>query len=161
MPPKKGGLLFLIPGSEIIVQQPIPLTREWVVKLLAWILMEHALCMCEGNWLQTYSDLQTSWSAQLGLDGSSFFWDSYDLAVDGIESMPLKPKVCSKILEGFMWQMRIVSLTFSHDPTVVWPGYAQFPSAHSQLQFAMYSREIVAWKNSLSRAEWQQTLSED
>ena len=68
---------FLIPGTDITVQQPIPLTKEWVVEKLAFILMEHALNMCdpEVEWFNRYGTLLNLWGAQLGLpDPKAFFF---------------------------------------------------------------------------------------
>ena len=68
---------FLIPGTDITVQQPIPLTKEWVVEKLAFILMEHAMIMCdpEGEWFNRYGTLLNLWGAQLGLpDPKAFFF---------------------------------------------------------------------------------------
>ena len=76
--------------------------------------------------------------------------------------MPLKPKVCSKILEGLGWQMRVVDISADHGYYVQAGVHAHMHfTEHQYMQFELYERLMTAWVKSLSRAEWQQTLSED
>ena len=133
------------------------------------------MCNPEGEWLNRYGTLLNLWGAQLGLPDpkASLFWDSYHLAVAHIESMPLKPKVCSKILEGLGWQMRVVDISADHGVYIqVGVNFTE----HRYMQFERFQRRMTAWlqkslseaevavrsyMKSLSEAEWQQTLSED